>query len=562
LGVILQRKSDLAAAKSLFERSLALTRRTASVESMRSSLLSEAIALEAIGSVLEESGEYSVALSYYRDAVAVREKIRSSVGVDEFRSGFATLSVSVYQRLIPALVRHGSIEEAYNYAERARARTFIEGLSQRRLDFRAGPNAELLGREQELRLELAALERDYDAARTTFHDGSSPIVRSIEGQLSTKRTEYEQLHTRIKLTGGQQAALVDVATLPATDVLRHLEENVALISFFVTPEKTIVFVLKRSGMVAIELAVRETELEDAIRQFRSFPMLEGMIEPDADLVFLYERLIAPLEPYLKKVSLIGIVPHGVLHYLPFGALTDGRSFLADRVALFYLPSIDLLGFVRSGEWNRETSRVRALVMAHSRKGYPFLERAITEARRVAVVYGEEPLVGELASETAFRLSAPQSGVVHIAAHGELNAPRPIFSRLLLARDDHHDGALDIYEIFGFSLDRVDLVVLSACQTQLGARSGGDEIVTLNRAFLAAHANTVVASLWSVNDEASAALMEHLHTYLKAGLPKAIALQQAQMAVRAVNPHPYYWAGFVLNGDPGTGLAPQHDAAVH
>jgi CHAT domain-containing protein len=100
------------------------------------------------------------------------------------------------------------------------------------------------------------------------------------------------------------------------------------------------------------------------------------------------------------------------------------------------------------------------------------------------------------------------------------------------------------------LARTNLVVLSACQTQLGAQSKGDDIVGLNRAFIYAGASSVIASLWTVDDETTSLLMKSFYGHLKQGMSRAAALQAAQTATRKKYPHPYYWAAFVLTGDPG------------
>ena len=114
----------------------------------------------------------------------------------------------------------------------------------------------------------------------------------------------------------------------------------------------------------------------------------------------------------------------------------------------------------------------------------------------------------------------------------------------------YDGWLTVGEVYGLDLSQADLVVLSACQTNLGELSAGDELVGLTRAFFFAGTPTVVASLWSVEDEATALLMERFYTHLRDGTGKAEALRQAQLEVREEHPNPYYWAGFVLSGDGG------------
>jgi CHAT domain-containing protein len=101
-----------------------------------------------------------------------------------------------------------------------------------------------------------------------------------------------------------------------------------------------------------------------------------------------------------------------------------------------------------------------------------------------------------------------------------------------------------------NLDQTSLVVLSGCQTEIGSPSLGDDVVALSGAFISAGASTVIASLWSVDDEASAILMKSFYTHLKQGMTKAEALREAQRETRAKYAHPYYWAAFVLAGDPG------------
>jgi hypothetical protein len=128
--------------------------------------------------------------------------------------------------------------------------------------------------------------------------------------------------------------------------------------------------------------------------------------------------------------------------------------------------------------------------------------------------------------------------------------------VVFAPDDQEDGRLDVYEIYnrGLNLENADLVVLSACQTNVGELSRGDEIVGLNRALIYAGAPSVMASLWSVDDASTRELMERFYTYLREGMSKAGALRAAQMEMIAEGTyaHPYYWAAFGVTGDPGEG----------
>ena len=163
------------------------------------------------------------------------------------------------------------------------------------------------------------------------------------------------------------------------------------------------------------------------------------------------------------------------------------------------------------------------------------------------------LTGGEATEAAFRREAPTRRLIHLATYGVLNKQNPLFSFVDLAPDRQHDGRLEAHEVFGLKLV-ADLVVLSACQTALASGAAadvpaGDDWVGLSRAFLTAGAKNVMASLWAVQDRATATLMQRFYEHYRDGADPARTLAAAQRAMLAVpaTANPYYWAGFEVVG---------------
>jgi CHAT domain-containing protein len=157
-------------------------------------------------------------------------------------------------------------------------------------------------------------------------------------------------------------------------------------------------------------------------------------------------------------------------------------------------------------------------------------------------------------ETALSGALEGFRIVHFATHGLLNAKRPELSGLVLSLVDERgrprDGFLRVRDVYDLRLP-ADLVVLSACQTALGEDVQGEGLVGLTRGFMHAGAARVVASLWPVDDVATAELMRRLYgRMLREGTRPAAALRDAQMEMAAEAPwrDPYYWAGFVLQGE--------------
>jgi hypothetical protein len=145
-------------------------------------------------------------------------------------------------------------------------------------------------------------------------------------------------------------------------------------------------------------------------------------------------------------------------------------------------------------------------------------------------------------------------IVHLATHGVIDSERPALSSLILSlidqRGGRQNGYLRLADIYNLRLD-AELVVLSACQTALGKDIRGEGLVGLTRAFIYAGAPRVVASLWQVSDLATAELMKKFYRgMLRQHLRPAAALRAAQVEM-AQDPRwasPYYWAGFVLQGE--------------
>ena len=145
-------------------------------------------------------------------------------------------------------------------------------------------------------------------------------------------------------------------------------------------------------------------------------------------------------------------------------------------------------------------------------------------------------------------------IVHFATHGLLNSEHPELSGLVLSLVDQQgrpqDGFLQLQDIYNLNLP-ADLVVLSACETGLGKEIRGEGLMGLTRGFMYAGAGRVIASLWKVDDVATAELMKRLyHAMLIDGLPPAAALRQSQIMMWKQRPwqSPYYWAAFIIQGE--------------
>ncbi|MDP2602074.1 MAG: CHAT domain-containing protein [Deltaproteobacteria bacterium] len=201
-------------------------------------------------------------------------------------------------------------------------------------------------------------------------------------------------------------------------------------------------------------------------------------ELNAASTSLYESLVQPLLPFITGKELI-IVPHDVLHYLPFQALmsADGR-YLIEEYPINYLSSASLLRFTKE---KSRTMGERVLAFGNPDLNDPAmsLRFAGIEAKEIKNLYPESTIYLEKeATEERAKTLSGQNDIIHFASHAELNENDPLSSALLLAKSDKEDGRLEVSEIFGMDL-KASLVVLSACETGLGKLSSGDESGRVN-----------------------------------------------------------------------------------
>jgi CHAT domain-containing protein len=319
-------------------------------------------------------------------------------------------------------------------------------------------------------------------------------------------------------------------------------------------------VVSSERLSVVDLPVTGAELASEV------DFVRGMLTPkqasspgsswEAPLRRLRGQLVTPLEKpgLLRDKHRLLIVPHRELHYLPFAALLEpgpSRQFLVQRYEIATIPSAAV--WLHIGARPRRTDRNNLLALAPRLSDLPGTR---AEVRAIAGLYGgdAEVVVGSLATRELLVTAARGRSIVHLASRGVLNRHNPAFSYIALAPDDRSDGRLEVHDVARLSID-ARLVVLSACQTGLGSGRladvpPGDDWVGLVQAFQAAGARSVLATLWPVSDRATAELMKRFYVALREGESESGALAVAQRGALAdANTRaPFYWAGFVLNGD--------------
>lgn len=533
--------------------------------------------LQGLGRAYEGLGEPGRAIAAFEGAV---EALESTLGA--FRSprrlaAYAERLSGVYDRLIGLLVDEGRPEEAFEVSERARARAFLHQRGGRSMSSPPAGSTETAGAadspgdglapfrraQQELRSRILFLERLRDHPEAVPAPGSahkagsdarsaSPERRArIQHDLKLARARHARIVERIARTDPAYAALAGVRVVRPEEVRRTLlPRGTVLLSYHLLPDRGLAWVVDSDSIRLVELPLGIEEVGGKVDLFRK--QIAALRPFEDTAAELYRALVAPVLQHLGDRTVL-LVPHGPLHHLPFAALRDSAqgAFLGETLTWTTVPSASALRFLPQSA--AETPSRPVIV------GDPdgSLSSARTEARRVGELFGAAPLLGGQAREETVRERLPEANLLHLAAHAVSEPSDPLFSRIALAPPDEFpedgtaDGRLEVQEIYELDLRHLGLVTLSACNSGVGTRTGGDDVTSLRRAFLASGANRVISTLWRVEDDATAAWSTAFYRRLRDGEAVAAALRGAQAEIRADERwrHPYFWAGFVASGLP-------------
>jgi hypothetical protein len=532
---------------------------------------------------LEGLEDYKGAKEHFQRAISIIESQRgelSGSARETFMGGKVGAGFSrmdAYEGMIRVIWKEkkkGYEAEAFQYCERVKSRMLLEMLATRGVKGRDPADEKIMGRDREFQRKLISL-RKLEKTLDELGD-KAPRGRLGEARKELAQTEaaYETFIKDVKLKNAELASLITVDVPAPNTIQSHLGEDTTLLEYFTGKDKTYAWLMTRDRIRMYEISVGEKEVSDMVntlllanisnRPRRPEPMIilapgEGKKTTEQErkrnrdtflkgIKEIHQALIAPVAADIKTGRLI-VAPHGALHKVPFGPLTDGQTCLVDRYAITVVPSASVIPQVAS---KRKAKPGALLAMGNPQTEYVPLGFAEAEVDQIGRFFPSQKVyVRDKATEQRLKREAAGPGVIHLACHGEFHDRQPLQSGLLLADGEGDDGRLQVHEIFGMNLRNASLVTLSACETALGTISTGDDMVGLSRAFIYAGTPSLIASLWEVDDQSTAILMTRFYdNWQNKGMTKPEALRQAQLSLKAMPDyrHPYHWAAFVLIGD--------------
>lgn len=568
------------------------------------------VALFGLARVQRELGNFNNARLHILEAIAITDSLRNRITNDEIRSVYFAAVKTYYDFYIDLLMQahrsqpdKGFDRTALDVSEKARSRNLLDMLTLSGVDIKAGVDPALLEHEKEARKQLAAA-----AAKLSRASSDAKAAEVLRAEVSSLATVHQAIESEIKKKSPQYAALTQPSFATVSQIQELLDPGTVFLEYFLGEKKSYLWVVGNDRIDSFDLPSRsviETQVREIYRHVtvRNTPGTKTEmrsarnIAADADFqkrsAELSETIVGPAIDLIQNKRLV-VVPDGALNYVSFPALSLNNEYLGQRHEIIVEPSASALAmlrqdkrrvpaskllavfadpifspedariyrrFGRSVKPERQTAMSRDFVTALKNTGNSGLLRLPFSRREAENISRSAPkgltlkqVDFDAAKENVFTAGLDQYRIVHFATHGLLDSRHPSLSGLVLSLVNKNgtdvDGFLRLQDIYNLGLN-ADLVVLSACETALGQQIRGEGIVGLTRGFMYAGAKRVVASLWKVDDAATAHLMSVFYRrMLVDNMRPAAALRAAQneMMKQPRWKSPYYWAPFVLQGE--------------
>ena len=504
-----------------------------------------------LGLIREAQGEPQAAYAAFERSCAGLEQLRSHLGAEDMKVAFFKDKPAVYESLVAIGLTLGPErqrqEAAFGYIEQAKSRSLADLIAFRASTLAPRVESDLSDEVHTLRQQVNWHTRQIELEEMRREKRSARRIETLRRRARTLEKRLVKSVRAIRATDQEFAALQGGAAFTLEEIRDVLTPGTVLLEYYQARDQIYACVLGRERLhvepVASALVVRKLL---RLLQFQLSKCALGSQYPgaatdrlrgatEAHLTELYSILVAPIRDRLQAEHLV-IVPHGLLHFVPFHALLDGARFLIDEFTISYAPSASVYRLCCA---KRPPSDGKALIMGVPDARAPYI---VEEVQAVARTFpGAHVFLGEEATADCLSTYGPTSPFVHIATHGLFRRDNPMFSSIRLG-----NGPLSVIDLYQLRLS-AELVTLSGCSTGLNAIVAGDELLGLVRGLLYAGAQAVLLTLWDAYDMSTADFMESFYKNLQSSSNKARAVQLGMRDLRERYPHPFYWAPFVLIG---------------
>ncbi len=522
--------------------------------------------------------------------VSLLEKVRINISEEEsrlilgdkYRDSYLNAIRDFYELYNITSDRH-FLEKVFEYSEKSK----VSGLLTSTRELKAAQfhiPADIADSEKKLQRDLSLFNARISEESVSEEPDTILINKWKENLLESTRKRDSLILVFEKQYPEYYALKYNTSVADLKDVPKITGHNGNYINYVISDTTVYVFVANRKRQQILAIPVDSSFFND-IRQFRQLLSIPSPSD-NAKMAFqayqivgfrLYKALIDPVRKYLVSDKLL-ISPDNILSYIPFEAIPTASSsresifyrdipYMMDEFDISYTYSATFMSESIKKE-NSLTNKLIAfapdypepidiksvLMKRQSELGLLYdLPYARREAEYVSGITGGKLYMNKDARESVYKAESGNYDIIHLAMHTLLNDKDPMYSTLIFSHenDTTDDRYLKTYEIYGIPL-KAKMVVLSSCNTGSGFLSSGEGILSLARGFVYSGSQSVVMSMWEIEDKSGTEIVKMFYKNLKNGNSKSIALRKARIAYLKnsdqLRSHPYFWSTLVIYGN--------------
>ena len=540
------------------------------------------------GQLAQAKGDLPTARTRYERALVAANRLRMQFQLETLQIGVMNQQLELYQSLIAICLTQNDWEAVWHYSEASRAYSLTVALG-RETAVRTATSSPLMKQiyqKKATRFRLCSqlygwLDSDEETIKHEIV--SAEEEAKLRQQMHALEAEIESLYSQLLADETpENQAQAPAKLCHVDDVATSLTPDTLVLVYTRLGNEILVMGVDASGLILRQkLHANWLDIESALIQFaqRGLQDLQYdwqykgsqfiqihfdtvLARAQASLHQLYQALWQPLADSLATYKHIIIVADDILHYLPFQALYTGQDYVIDRHIISYAPSASMYVLcqqsakLRQGQWGDD---VVLLAYEGRDKDLMFVQSEVTQIQEI--YHNAQLLINEKATITSLQALAPSARILHLATHGKMQSSSPFLSYLEVVANGDGNGRLYVYDAAQFNLHQSDLVCLSACETGQVAVRGGD-FLGLQWGFFHAGTYALIANSLPVDDFFTSRLMPDFYRRYQQGQSKAVALREAQLALRRQGEqatpendaqfqrrflHPYFWSPFALYG---------------
>lgn len=541
-------------------------------------------------------GNLDKAISNVGKGLEIVEVIRGELIGSEVRYAYFSTVQNYYELYIDLLISNFEktkdkthIAKALEISERSRSRSLIELLRQANVNFKQGIDSELL---EKFQTSQSLLNDKYNARQRLLSETpTAEQVAKINDEIKVLTVQTESLRLELRKNNPKFADLTEGKTVSAIEINNLLDEKTVLLEYKLGEKRSFLWLVTNNSIEVFVLPSRR-QIENKVNVFYNLIVADKPNE--LSLVAktsndLSNILFGQIKSKIAEKRL-AIVAEGTLQYLPFSALkspnSDGKNLVEDN-EIVILPSASVLDQIRKNSaetkqfnktiaifadpvFDEKDARIKRTNLPPDKQNQPLVRNLKFKQKLPRLIASRQEAlnISNFANKDKINLRTDFDAniqnvsdknladfrILHFATHGFLDTAKPAESGLIFSIFDEsgreQNGFLNLDSIYNLNISS-ELVVLSACQTALGKDIRGEGLIGLSRGFLYAGSKRIVASLWKVDDSATAEFMKLFYrNHLEKNMSAAAALRQAKLEMMKIPRYksPFFRSAFTLLGD--------------